>query len=161
MARSNARRSHSHNHRPHCGWGAHSIDWNRCSDPSYYGDLATEMHRKGIIQQETLFQHTQLTELLAELLRCFSTSSSNTTKRDIANMLRGAHWRDDGCISFGNIRTLDYQAGDEGEPFGLDDIVYVPYVPSTLQPAVVSLADLTSSLATVHLGNSGQAAGAA
>lgn len=161
-------------------WGAHSINWNRCTDPSYYCELAHEMHHRKYVVQETLQQHNQVVGLLCELLSCFSAWTSNNTKHDVAEMLKGAHWRDDGGLSFIGVEQqahqmritsmdiydyTDYQAGDEGEPPGPEDVVYIvglpEYTDARLEPHNITLRDLTASLASVELSDRRQAARAA
>lgn len=141
-------------------WGAQSIDWNRCSDPNYYGELACEMHTRNVVSQETVHQHHQVVGLLSELLRCFSSQTSPSTKRNIADMLGNTQWRPDGGLTFtdGGSHDLfdytDYYAGDEGEQ---NAIIYAPNVPHNS----LRLADVTNHLASVQLGDDGHAARAA
>ena len=155
------------------GWGPHSIDWNRCADPQYYCELACEMHGRNFVVQDTVQKHHQVVGLLCELLSCFSSWTSSSTKRDVAEMLTGAHWRDDGGLSFCGVEHqaqrmrltsadmwgfTDYQAGDEGESTGSEDVVYIIGLP---EPHTVTLSNVTASLAVLELRDGGQAARAA
>jgi hypothetical protein len=131
------------------------------------------MHERNFVVQDTVQRHNQVVGLLCELLSCFSSWTSSSTKSDVAEMLKGARWRDDGGLSFCGVEHqaqrmrltsadmwgfTDYQAGDEGEPIGLEDVVYMIGLP---EPHTVTLSDVTASLAAVKLGNSGHAARAA
>ena len=129
------------------------------------------MHSRDFVVQDTVQRHNQVVALLCELLSCFSSWTSHSTKQGVALMLKCAKWRNDGGLSFCGMEQqanqmrmtsadiwsfTDYQADDE-------HTVYIVDLPGShsLEARNVALGEVTASLAAVKLGNCGMAARAA